>query len=188
MRSPRNVSTSNWMPGNCFRISRISSIHLLLLLAGQSASARRGTRCGAAPTGLRPVRRGPPAVRRWRCVRSGSSSSEICVADPQHFRQRSAGRGEDLEHEMAFAEFRQELAAEERQPRQRQRRRSQRPPPMMTPRPAGDEAQHAPITRLQPALGGAVPSALRTPLSKNRNASAGVTVSATSSEARIARI
>ena len=54
-------------------------------------------------------------------------------------------------------------------------------------RPAGDQPQHAAIAGLQPALERGS-SLLRTPLSKIRYASAGVTVSATSNDARMARM
>ena len=67
-----------------------------------------------------------------------SSSSEISCADPQHFRERSAGGGGDLQHKMAFAKFGQKLAAEEGQA-------GQKPPTQIT-------STTATITRGQRAI------------------------------------
>ena len=72
-------------------------------------------------------------------------------ADAEHFRQRSPRRGEDLQNEVAFAEFGQKLAAEKRQACRR-RDANQRHQKHDRAGPPGHETERPAVGGLEPAL------------------------------------
>ncbi len=150
MRSPRKVVTPNWMPGNFFNMSSISfSIFS----------------CSSPEIGLRSTwnslrLRAPGVLAQFGAAHLLFDRVDVGVvqqfprnlrANPQRFRQGGAGRGEDLEDEMAFAEVGQQFAADERQPRDRSNAHHGHHGDDGA-RPAGNETQHAAVAGLQPVL------------------------------------
>ena len=150
MRSPRKVSTSNWMPGNFFSRSLSSSSTFSSSLPAMGLSSTwNSLRCG--PHGSSPSSARPTCCSTVAMCSFWSKSSRDLGSDSHHFRQGRARRSAHLEHEMAFAEIRQQLSAEERQPGggadadDRHHADDQ-------PRPAGDEPETPAVAGLQPAL------------------------------------
>ena len=151
MRSPRKVSTSNWMPGNFFRMSRIFVGHLLLFLAGHGFELHVELAAVRAPGVFAQLGAAhllfdggdvlvSGAARRRSACRSAASPAARCPG------RRTPGGRNGLRGTPAGTR-RRRTAAASAAPTQ-----ISATTPMIDARPAGDEPEHAAVAGLQPAL------------------------------------